>query len=274
MTKLLSGKKGLIMGVANDMSMAWAIAKKCYENGAEIAMPYAMPALEKRVRPLAESINADFVMETNVQDDNQMDKLFSEIEKKWGKLDFVLHAIAFSDKNELRGFYKDTTRENFKNTMEISVYSLVDITRRATPLLKEGGSIACLTYFGSEKVIPNYNVMGVAKAGLEASVRYLASDVGVNGIRVNAISAGPILTLSSSAIGNFKAMLSLNSRLTPLKRNMTLDDVAKAAVFLFSDLSSGTTGEVLHTDCGYNTTGMLGNDLKDLLTNAITNEDK
>ncbi len=262
---LLKGKKILITGVANDWSMAWAIARRASEMGAEIAMPYAMPNLEKRVRPLAESIGAEFVQECNVQDDDQMDALFAEIAEKWGRLDGVLHAIAFSDKNELTGRYADTSRENFKNTMDVSVYSLVDLARRAAPLMTDGGSIVALTYFGGEKSVPNYNVMGVAKSALDSSVRYLASDLGGQNIRVNAISAGPIMTLASSGVGGFRAMLRLNAETTPLRRNMTLDDVSGAAAYLFSDLSSGVTGEVHHVDCGYSSTGMMPNEMKDIL---------
>ncbi|MCL2017922.1 MAG: enoyl-ACP reductase [Alphaproteobacteria bacterium] len=265
---LLKGKKILICGVANDMSMAWAIAKHAAEEGAEIAMPYAIPALEKRVRPLAESIGAKFVRECNVQNDEQMDALFVEIEKEWGHLDGILHAIAFSDRNELSGRYADTSRENFKNTMDVSAYSLVDLTRRSARLMNNGGSIITLTYYGGEKSIPNYNVMGVAKSALESSVRYLAADLGADGIRVNAISAGPIATLASSGVGGFKSMLKLNAELTPLRRNMTLDDVSGAAVYLFSNLSAGVTGEIHHVDCGYSTTGMIPNSLKDVLLNS------
>lgn len=266
---LLKGKKILITGVANDWSMAWAIAKRAAEEGAEIAMPYAMPALEKRVKPLAESIGAKFVQECNVQNDEQMDALFDAIEKEWGHLDGMLHAIAFSNKDELTGRYADTSRDNFKNTMDISVFSLVDLSRRASKLMKDGGSIVTLTYFGGEKSVPNYNVMGVAKSALDSSVRYLASDLGVDGIRVNAISAGPIVTLASSAVGGFKAMLKLNAEQTPLRRNMTLEDVSGAAVYLFSNLSSAVTGEIHHADCGYSTTGMMSNELKDVLLKAL-----
>ena len=266
---LLKGKKILVTGVANDWSMAWAIAKRIAEQGASVAMPYAMPALEKRVRPLAESIGAQFVQECNVQNDEQMDALFSAIEQEWGHLDGVLHAIAFSDKNELTGRYADTSRDNFKNTMDISVYSLVDITRRASKLMTDGGSIVTLTYYGGEKSVPNYNVMGVAKSALDSSVRYLASDLGRNNIRVNAISAGPIMTLASSGVGGFKAMLRLNSETTPLRRNMTLDDVSGAALYLFSDLSSGVTGEIHHVDCGYSTTGMMPNEMKEILLQGL-----
>ncbi len=268
---LLKGKKILITGVANDWSMAWAIAQRAHEMGAEIAMPYAMPNLEKRVRPLAESVGAKFVQECNVQNDEQMDKLFADIGAEWGHLDGVLHAIAFSDKNELTGRYTDTTRENFKNTMDISVYSLVDLTRRAAKLMTDGGSVVALTYFGGEKSVPNYNVMGVAKSALDSSVRYLASDLGAQNIRVNAISAGPIMTLASSGVGGFKAMLRLNAEQTPLRRNMTLNDVSGAAAYLFSDLSSGVTGEVHHVDCGYSSTGMIPNDLKDILLKGLEN---
>ena len=261
--KLLQGKKILITGVANDMSMAWAIAKAAANMGAEIAMPYGIPALEKRVRPLAESIGAKFVRECNVQNDEQMDALFADIKKEWGHLDGMLHAIAFSDKNELTGRYADTTRENFKNTLDISAYSMVDLTRRSAALMKNGGSIITLSYYGAEKSIPNYNVMGVAKSALESSVRYLAADLGKDNIRVNAISAGPIATLASAGVGGFREMLKLNASLTPLGRNMTLDDVSGAAVYLFSNLSSGVTGEIHHVDCGYNSTGMGGlNDYK------------
>ena len=268
---LLSGKKILITGVANDMSMAWAIARRVHDAGADVAMPYAMPNLEKRVRPLAEQIDAKFVTECNVQNDEQMDALFAAIERDWGHIDGVLHAIAFSDKNELTGRYADTTRENFKNTMDISVYSLVDLTRRAAKLMTDGGSVVALTYYGGEKSVPNYNVMGVAKSALESSVRYLAADLGRDNIRVNAISAGPILTLASSGVGGMRGLLRLNAEQTPLRRNMTLDDVSGAAVYLFSDLSSGVTGETHHVDCGYNSTGMIPNELKEIL---LSNLDK
>ena len=264
---LLKGKKILITGVANDWSMAWAIARRAHDEGAEIAMPYAMPNLEKRVRPLAESI-------CNVQNDEQMDSLFANIEREWGRLDGMLHAIAFSDKNELTGRYADTTRANFKNTMDVSVYSLVDLTRRASKLMTDGGSIVTLTYYGGEKSVPNYNVMGVAKSALDSSVRYLASDLGRDKIRINAISAGPIMTLASSGVGGMKSMLRLNAEQTPLRRNMTLDDVSGAAVYLFSDLSSAVTGEVHHVDCGYSTTGMIPNDLKDVLLRGLDEQDK
>jgi enoyl-[acyl-carrier protein] reductase I len=266
---LLNGKKILICGVANDHSMAWAIAKRAHDEGAEIAMPFGVHALESKIMPLAESIDAKFVQECNVQDDAQLDDLFGKIEKNWGRLDGMLHAIAFSNKDELNGRYADTTRDNFKNTMDISVFSLVDLTRRAALLMKNSGSILTLTYYGGEKSIPNYNVMGVAKSALDSSVRYLAADLGTTGIRVNAVSAGPILTMASSGVGGFRQMLKLNSGMTPLRRNMTLDDVSGAAIYLLSDLSSGVTGEIHHVDCGYSTTGMIPNELKDVLMKGM-----
>ena len=270
--QLLTGKKILIMGVANDMSMAWGIAKAAAEQGAMIAMPYSGPALEKRVRPLAESIGAECVMECNCQNDEQMDAVFKEIENKWGELDGMLHSIAFSDKNELAGRFADTTRENFKNTMDISVFSLADMARRAAPLMKNGGSIVTLTYFGGEKSIPNYNVMGVAKAALDSAVRYLAADLGRDNIRVNAISAGAIATLASSGVSGLREMLKLNAMMTPMRRNMTMDDVAKAGLYMLSDLSSGVTGELHHVDCGINSIGMIPVELKDMLLQAINNQ--
>ncbi|MDR1071410.1 MAG: enoyl-ACP reductase [Rickettsiales bacterium] len=269
MSGLLKGKKILICGVANDHSMAWAVAKRAHDEGAEIAMPYGVHALEAKIKPLADSIGAKFVQECNVQDDAQMDDLFVKIEKEWGKLDGVLHAIAFSNKDELNGRYADTTRENFKTTMDISAFSLVDMTRRASALMRDGGGIVTLTYFGGEKSVPNYNVMGVAKSALDSSVRYLAADLGKDNIRVNAISAGPILTMAASGVGGFRQMLRLNSEMTPLRRNMTLDDVSGAAVYLLSDLSSGVTGEIHHVDCGYSSTGMIPNELKEVLLKGL-----
>ncbi|HNY25514.1 MAG TPA: enoyl-ACP reductase [Alphaproteobacteria bacterium] len=265
---LLKGKKLLITGVASDKSMAWAIAKRASEEGAEIAMSFGAFG-EKRARPLAESIGAKIVEVCDVQNEAEMDALFNKIEKEWGHLDGLLHSIAFSDHNELNGRYADTTRENFKNTMDVSVFSLVDLTRRSAKLMKNGGSVVTLTYFGAEKSVPNYNVMGVAKSALESSVRYLASDLGRDGIRVNSLSAGPILTLAASGVGGFRSMLRLNEKMTPLRRNMTLDDVSGAAVYLFSDLASGVTGETHHVDCGYSSTGMLPNELKDILLKGL-----
>lgn len=267
--KLLEGKKILICGVANDHSMAWGIAKKAHDEGAEIAMPYGMPGSDGKVKELADSIGAKFLGQYDVQDDRQIESVFAAIEKEWGTLDGCLHAIANSDPNELKGRYADTSRENFKNTMDISVFSFVDMAKRAAALMKNGGSILTLTYLGGEKAVPNYNVMGVAKSALDSSVRYLAADLGRDNVRVNAISAGPILTRAASGVGGFRSMLKLNAELTPLKRNMTLDDVSGAAAYLFSDLSGGTTGEVLHVDCGYSTTGMIPNDIKDVLLKGL-----
>lgn len=266
---LLTGKKILICSPANDHSMAWGIAKKAHDEGAEIAMTFGSPTTEAKVRELAETIGAWVPGQYDVQDDAGMDAVFDAVAKKWGTLDGCLHAIANSDPNELKGRYADTSRANFKNTMDISVYSFVDMARRASALMKSGGSILTLSYLGGERVVPNYNVMGVAKAALESSVRYLASDLGVDGVRVNAISAGPILTRAASGVGGFRSMLKVNEMLTPLRRNMTMDDVAGAAAYFFSDLASGVTGEVQYTDCGYSTTGMMPTELKDMLLKAM-----
>ncbi|HEY8963027.1 MAG TPA: enoyl-ACP reductase FabI [Alphaproteobacteria bacterium] len=253
----MDGKKGLIMGVANDRSIAWGIAKACADEGAELAFTYQGEALEKRVRPLAESVNSKIVTACDVTDDASIDATFAEIEKSWGKIDFVVHAIAFSDKKELDGLYLDTTRENFKRTMDISIYSFTAIAQRAAKLMNEGGSLLTLTYYGAERVMPHYNVMGVAKAGLEASVRYLATDLGPRNIRVNAISAGPIKTLAASGIGDFRFILKWNELNAPLKRNVSIEDVGKSGLYLLSDLGSGVTGEILHVDSGYHTVGMV-----------------
>lgn len=260
MTQMMSGKKGLIMGVANDRSIAWGIAKTLAEQGAELAFTYQGEALDKRVRPLAESVNADVLVPCDVTDDASIDTAFKEIEEKFGQIDFLVHAIAFSDKNELDGLYLNTSRENFARTMDISVYSFTSVAQRAVPLMKEGGSLLTLTYYGAERVMPHYNVMGVAKAALEASVRYLAADLGGQGITVNAISAGPIKTLAASGIGDFRFILRWNELNAPLRRNVTIDDVGKAGLFLLSYLGSGVTGEVLHVDAGYHTVGMLAVD--------------
>lgn len=257
---LMKGKRGLIMGVANDRSISWGIAKACADAGAELAFTYQGEALEKRVRPLAESVGSTMMMSCDVTDDASVDATFKEIEKKWGSLDFVVHGIAFSDKNELDGMYLDTTRGNFLKTMDISVYSFTSVAQRAVPLMKDGGSLLTLTYYGAEQVMPHYNVMGVAKAALEASVRYLANDVGKDGIRVNAISAGPIKTLAASGIGDFRFILKWNELNAPLKRNVTIDDVGKSGLYLLSDLGSGVTGEVHHVDSGYHTVGMVSVD--------------
>ncbi len=265
MTKLMEGKKGIIFGIANNMSMAWGIAQAVCEQGAEIAVNYMGDIMEKRVRPLAESVNAPIIMPANVQDDASLDAFFAEVEKKFGKIDFLLHAVAFSDKSELSGLYvESTTRENFKNTMDISIFSFTDLCNRASKIMNPGGSCVTLTYLGGETYIPNYNVMGVAKAGLDASVRYLASDLGAKGIRVNAISAGPIKTLASSGIDDFKLMMKWNEYNSFLGRNMTMEDVSKSGLYMLSDLSSGVSGELHHVDCGYHAQGMVNlNNVKD-----------
>ncbi len=245
------------MGVANDRSIAWGIAQACAAAGAELAFTYVGEALEKRVRPLAEGIGSNLILPCDVGDDASLDAAFKEIEAKWGKIDFLVHAIAFSHKNELDGLYLDTSRDNFQLTMDISVYSFTAVAKRAYPLMKDnGGSMLTLSYYGAERVMPHYNVMGVAKAALEASVRYLAADVGKDNIRVNAISAGPIKTLAASGIGDFRAILRWNELNAPLRRNITIDDVGRAGLFLLSDLGSGVTGEIMHVDGGYNTIGM------------------
>lgn len=256
----LEGKRGLIMGVANDRSIAWGISKAAHEAGAELAFTYQGDALEKRVRPLAESIGSDIMVPCDVTDMSSVDKAFETIEQKWGGLDFVVHAIAFSDKNELDGLYLDTTRENFLKTMDISVFSFTAVAQRAAKLMNDGGSLVTLTYYGAERVMPHYNVMGVAKAALEASVRYLAADLGPRNIRVNAISAGPIKTLAASGIGDFRYILKWNELNSPLRRNVTIEEVGRSGLFLLSDLGSGVTGEVLHVDSGYHTVGMCSVD--------------
>lgn len=257
---LMHGKRGLIMGVANERSIAWGITKQLADAGAELAFTYQGEALEKRVRPLAEKVGADMLFPCDVTNEESLDAAFAEIEKQWGKIDFVVHAIAFSDKNELDGLYLNTTRANFQKTMDISVYSFTAVAQRAYKIMNEGGSLLTLTYYGAEQVMPHYNVMGVAKAGLEASVKYLASDLGPKNIRVNAISAGPIKTLAASGIGDFRFILRWNELNSPLRRNVTIDDVGKSALYLLSDLGSGVTGEILHVDSGYHTVGMVSVD--------------
>ena len=252
---LLNGKKGLITGIANNLSISWAIAQIAKEHGADLAFTYQGEILEKRVIPLAEEIGCDFVSECDVSNEESMDKLFELVKQKWGKLDFLVHAIAFADRNELKGRYIDTTLPNFLNSMNISCYSLTALAKRAEPLMQDGGSIITLTYHGAQKVVPNYNVMGIAKAALEASVKYLASDMGMNNIRVNAISAGPIKTLASSGINDFKTMLAIHEATAPLHRNTSQQDVAGAALYLLSQLSAGVTGEIHYVDCGYNIIG-------------------
>lgn len=252
------------MGVANKQSMAWGIAQACHAQGAEMAFSYQGDALKKRVGPLAESIGCDTVLECDVTNKASMDNLFSELENKWGKIDFIVHAIGFSDKNELRGRYVDTSAENFRMTMDISVYSFTAVAQRAEKIMNEGGSMLTLTYYGAEQVMPHYNVMGVAKAALEASVKYLAEDLGKDGIRVNAISAGPVKTLAASGIGDFRYILKWNELNSPLRRNINIDDVGKSAMYLLSDLSSGVTGENLHVDAGYHVVGMKAVDAPDI----------
>jgi len=261
---LMAGKRGLIMGLANDKSIAWGIAQQLAAHGAEIAFSYQGEALKKRVEPLAASIGMNTFVECDVTDEASMDALFAELAAKWGKIDFLVHAIGFSDKNELRGRYVDTSRANFLMTMDISVYSFTAVCQRASAMMNEGGSLLTLTYYGAEKVMPHYNVMGVAKAGLEASVKYLAEDLGKDGIRVNAISAGPIKTLAASGIGDFRYIMKWNELNSPLRRNVTQDEVGKAALYLLSDLGSGTTGENLHVDAGYHVVGMKAVDAPDI----------
>ncbi|BBD01751.1 enoyl-[acyl-carrier protein] reductase I [Sphingobium sp. YG1] len=252
------------MGLANDKSLAWGIAQQLHAQGAELAFSYQGDALAKRVRPLAEQVGSDFLIDCDVSDMDKLDAAFAEIEARWGKLDFVVHAIGFSDKNELRGLYADTSLDNFLLTMNISVYSLVAVTARARKLMKDGGSLLTLSYYGAEKVIPHYNVMGVAKAALETSVKYLAMDLGPENIRVNAISAGPIKTLAASGIGDFRYILKWNELNSPLRRNVTIEDVGGAGLYLLSDLASGVTGEIHHVDAGYNVIGMKAEDAPDI----------
>lgn len=254
--QLLSGKKGIITGIANNLSISWAIAQIAHKHGAEIAVTYQGEVLKKRVLPLAEEIGCEQIYECDVTDEKSMDNLFDSVKQKWQKIDFIIHAIAFADKDELRGRYIDTSLPNFLNSMNISCYSLTALAKRAEPLMTDGGSIITLTYYGAEKVIPYYNVMGLAKSALETSVKYLAHDMGGNNIRVNAISAGPIRTLAASGIGDFKSMLNVHKTTAPLKRNTTQDDVAGAALYLISDLASGVTGEIHYVDSGYNIMGM------------------
>ncbi|PIR39426.1 MAG: enoyl-[acyl-carrier-protein] reductase FabI [Alphaproteobacteria bacterium CG11_big_fil_rev_8_21_14_0_20_39_49] len=262
----MEGKRGLIMGVANNKSLAWGISKACGDQGAELAFTYQGEALKKRVTPLAESLGSDIILPCDVTDNSSIDATFAEIEKKWGSLDFVVHAIAYSDKDELTGKYVDTSPENFTKTMNISCYSFTAIAKKASKLMKNGGSMVTLTYYGSEKVMPHYNVMGVAKAALEASVKYLAVDLGVDNIRVNSISAGPVKTLAASGIGDFRYILKWNEYNSPLRRNTTIEDVGGAGIFLLSDLGSGTTGENLHVDSGYHVVGMKNADAPDIST--------
>ena len=264
MTGLMEGKRGLIMGLANDKSLAWGIAKQLREQGAEMAFSYQGEALKKRVGPLAEQLGSDFIFECDVSDMQALDSAFDTLKKRWETIDFVVHAIGFSDKNELRGKYVDTSLDNFLMTMNISAYSLVAVAKRARAMMPDGGSILTLTYYGAEKVIPHYNVMGVAKAALETSVQYLANDLGPEGIRVNAISAGPIKTLAASGIGDFRYILKWNELNAPLRRNVTIEDVGGSGLYFLSDLSSGVTGETHHVDAGYHVVGMKQEDAPDI----------
>ena len=257
---LMHGKRGLIMGVANDKSIAWGIAKALSAHGAELAFTYQGEALQKRVVPLADSVGSKIVLPCDVTDDASIDQVFDHLAQTWGKLDFVVHAIAFSDKEELKGKYLNTSRKNFTLSLDISCYSLTAIAQRAVKLMTQGGSLLTLTYFGAERVMPHYNVMGVAKAALEASVRYLSMDLGPQGIRVNAISAGPIKTLAASGIGDFRFILRWNELNSPLRRNVTIDQVGGSALYLLSDLAGAVTGEVHHVDSGYHVNGMIRTD--------------
>ena len=262
--QLLAGKRGLIMGLANDKSIAWGIAKACADAGAEMAFSYMGDQFKKRVVPLADQLGVKTLIDCDVSDEASIDAAFAEIEKTWGKIDFLVHAIGFSDKNELRGRYIDTSRGNFAMTMDVSVYSFTAVAQRAEKLMTDGGSMLTLTYYGAEQVMPHYNVMGVAKAALEASVKYMAEDLGKDNIRVNAISAGPIKTLAASGIGDFRYILKWNELNSPLRRNVTIDDVGGSGLYFLSDLSSGVTGETHHVDAGYHVVGMKQVDAPDI----------
>ena len=264
MTGLMQGKRGLIMGLANDRSLAWGIAKQLADHGAELAFSYQGEALGKRVKPLAEQLGSDFIFDCDVADMASLDAGFDRLRERWETIDFVVHAIGFSDKNELRGRYYDTSLDNFLMTMNISVYSFTAVAQRARAMMPNGGSLLTLTYYGSEKVVPHYNVMGVAKSALDTSVKYLAVDLGPENIRVNAISAGPIKTLAASGIGDFRYILKWNELNAPLRRNVTIEDVGGAGLYLLSDLASGVTGEIHHVDAGYNVIGMKAEDAPDI----------
>ncbi|MGE4351903.1 MAG: enoyl-ACP reductase FabI [Bdellovibrionales bacterium] len=267
---MMQGKRGLIMGVANDRSIAWGIAQVCAAHGAEIAFTYQGEALQKRVMPLAQSVGASIIAPCDVTDEDSLDRLFAMLKEKWGKIDFIVHGIAFSDKNELDGLYVNTSRANFLKSMDISCYSLTAVAQRALPLMSEGGSILTLTYIGAERVMPHYNVMGIAKAALETSVRYLAVDLGPKNIRVNAISAGPIKTLAASGIGDFRYIMKWNEINAPLRRNVTTIEVGHTALYLLSDMGAGMTGEVLHVDAGYHTVGMMAVEQADAVTELLS----
>ena len=266
MTGLMAGKRGLIMGLANDRSLAWGIAKKLGEHGAELAFSYQGDALKKRVGPLAAELGSDFLFDCDVSEPEALDRAFESLKQRWETIDFVVHAIGFSDKNELRGRYVDTSLENFLLTMNVSAYSFTAVARRARDMMPNGGSLLTLTYYGAQKVVPHYNVMGLAKAALESSVKYLAMDLGPEKIRVNAISAGPIKTLAASGIGDFRYILKWNEYNSPLRRNVTIEEVGGAALYLLSDLASGVTGEVHFVDGGYNVIGMKAEDAPDITT--------
>ena len=261
---IMNGKRGIVMGVANDRSIAWGIAEAVAKQGAEIAFTYQGDALEKRVRPLAEKVGSNIIIPCDVSSDEAIEETFKLLKEKWDTIDFIVHAIAYSDKEELKGEYVDTTRENFYKTMDISVYSFTAIAQRAARMMPNGGSMITLTYYGAEKVMPHYNIMGVAKAALESSVRYLAADLGSDKIRVNSLSAGPIKTLAASGIGDFRYILKWNQYNSPLRRNVTLNDVGGCGVYLLSDLSAGVTGETHHVDCGYHVVGMKAIDAPDM----------
>jgi enoyl-[acyl-carrier protein] reductase I len=267
----MAGKRGLVMGVANDRSIAWGIAKAVAAHGATLAFTFQGEALEKRVHPLADSLGSNLVLPCDVTDGASLDAVFERLAKEWGRLDFLVHAIAYSDKEELKGKYVSTSRENFLRTMDISCFSFTDLCRRAAPLMSEGGSLLTLSYYGAERVMPHYNVMGVAKAALEASVRYLAADLGGQGIRVNAISAGPIRTLAASGIGDFRYILKWNELNAPLRRNVTIDEVGGAGLYLLSELGAGVTGEVHHVDAGYHVVGMMAVDAAPGIAEMLTN---
>jgi len=262
----MNGKRGLIMGLANDRSLAWVIARALSSEGAELAFSYQGEALEKRVRPLAQELGSELLVDCDVSYMKALDRAFGLLKERWGKLDFVVHAIGFSDKTELRGKFVDTSMDNFLMTMNISVYSFVAVAQRARALMGPGGALLTLTYYGAEKVIPHYNVMGIAKSGLETSVKYLAADLGPEGIRVNAISAGPIQTLAARGIGDFNYIMKWNEYNSPLRRNVTIEDVGGAGLYLLSDLASGVTGEIHHVDAGYNVVGMKAEDAPDIST--------
>jgi enoyl-[acyl-carrier protein] reductase I len=268
---LMQGKKGLVLGIANDRSIAYGIAQVAAAQGAELAVTYQAEPLAKRVVPLAQGLGASIILQSDAQKEEDLDILFKTIEEKWGQLDFLVHCIAFSDKNELDGQYVNTSRANFLNTMDISCFSFTNLCKRAVPFMKNGGSMLTLSYIGAERVMPHYNVMGVAKAALEASVRYLAVDLGSKAIRVNAISAGPIKTLAASGIGDFRYILRWNEINAPLRRNVTQVEVGNQALFLLSDMGTGVTGEVLHVDSGYHTVGMVSVDGVDALGDLLDN---